>query len=139
LPVVSELDGSSYPELFPEDSDATGPYVALGFFSKKGLKGDFDKTLAKFKHLAEDWSRSEQKKDGQNVVWAWVDGDRWAPWSRSSYDVKMGALDGPVLLVTDPHVSAKPLPLLTLPASSQISRLVFRTEFTGRMTCRVRR
>ncbi|GAA5956471.1 hypothetical protein JCM3765_003455 [Sporobolomyces pararoseus] len=103
LPVVSELDGSSYPDLFPEDSDSTIPYVALGFFSKKGLQGDFDQTLAKFKHLAEEWSRKEHNKGERSLAWAWVDGDRWAPWSRSSYDVKMGALEGPVVLVSDPH------------------------------------
>ena len=103
LSVVSELEGSSYSDLFPEDSDSTVPYVALGFFSRKGLQGDFDQTLAKFKHLAEEWSRKEQKQGERSVAWAWVDGDRWAPWSRS-YDVKMGALEGPVLLVTDPHV-----------------------------------
>lgn len=105
LPVVSELDGSTYPDLFPEDSSPSDPYVVLGFFSKKGLKGDFDKTLERFKDLAAEWSRTRHENSRRNIAWAWVDGDRWAPWSRSSYDVKMGAVDGPVLLVSDPYVS----------------------------------
>jgi hypothetical protein len=105
LPVISELNGSSYPELFPEDSDSSLPYVVLGFFSRKGLKGEFDNKLRQFERLAKEWNQSKQEKGQRSVAWAWVDGDRWAPWSRSSYDVKMGALDGPVLLVSDPYVS----------------------------------
>ncbi|GAA5904768.1 uncharacterized protein JCM6883_003897 [Sporobolomyces salmoneus] len=103
LPVVSELDGSSYSDLFPEDSDPSNPFVVLGFFSKKGLKGEFDETMKRFKRLAEEWNRESKLEGRRSVAWAWVDGDRWAPWSRSSYDVKMGAVDAPVLLVSDPH------------------------------------
>lgn len=107
MPVLSELDGASYPHLFPEDSDPSDPYVALGFFSKKGLQGEFDQTVEKFHSLAQRWSENEKTAaQGQRTVtWAWVDGDRWAPWSRSTYDVKMGALAEPVILVSDPHVS----------------------------------
>lgn len=105
LPVVSELDGSSYTQLFPEDSNPTLPYVALGFFSRKGLKGEFDETLGKFKSLAEEWNSMKKDSASRDVTWAWVDGDRWMPWARTSYDVKMGALEKPVLLVSDPHVS----------------------------------
>ncbi|GAA6012954.1 hypothetical protein JCM11491_000919 [Sporobolomyces phaffii] len=103
LPVVSELNGSTYPELFPEDADATLPYVTLGFFSRKGLQGEFDGTLKKFEESALEWSQTPQMHGQRSVVWAWVDGDRWAPWSRSSYDVKMGALDRPVVLISDPY------------------------------------
>ena len=105
LPVVSELDGSSYAQLFPEDSDPTLPYVVLGFFSKKGLKGEFDETLRKFKNLAKEWNGMKKDKNSRDVAWAWVDGDRWMPWARTSYDVKMGALHSPVMLVSDPNVS----------------------------------
>ncbi|GAA6060411.1 hypothetical protein JCM10212_002179 [Sporobolomyces blumeae] len=114
LPLVSELDGATYPDLYPEDSNDRTPYVAIGVLSRKGLKGEFDSTLNRFKELAARWNEEGQAKDGERkgekqkgldktVVWAWVDGDRWAPWARSSYDVKMGALDGPVVVIADPH------------------------------------
>ncbi|GAA5941652.1 uncharacterized protein JCM15063_002631 [Sporobolomyces koalae] len=103
LPIVSELDGSNYGTLFPEDSYPSAPLVVLGFLSKKGLQGSFDATLAQFQALSKGWNALGQRAASRQVVWAWVDGDRWAPWSRSSYDVKMGAFDGPVLLVSDPY------------------------------------
>ncbi|GAA5880295.1 hypothetical protein JCM1840_007119 [Sporobolomyces johnsonii] len=108
LPTVSELNGATYNDLMPSDGgDEPPPLVGLAILSRKGLGSDaaFESAKGSFEQLARGWTERRRMgigEKGRDVNWAWVDGDRWTGWARSMYDVKMGAQDGPVLLVADP-------------------------------------
>lgn len=86
------------------------PLVGVAVLSRKGLKGkQFDAAKTMVERLAKGWNERrmgrEEGKKGRDVLWTWVDGDKWAGWVRTMYDVKNGAADGPKLLIADPKVS----------------------------------
>ncbi|EGU13003.1 Proteophosphoglycan ppg4 [Rhodotorula toruloides ATCC 204091] len=138
LPTVSELNAATFNDLLPTDGNP--PLVGLAVLSKKGLGDDFDATLRSFERVAKGWAERRRslsaEKKGRDVLWAWVDGDKWAGWARSMYDVKMGAKDGPRLVVTDPKalnywsttLAGEPLGV----DSSAVYELIERGIYTGR-------
>ncbi|KAK4052567.1 hypothetical protein OIO90_004336 [Microbotryomycetes sp. JL221] len=111
LPTLTELSGSTFNDLMPKEGDP--PLVALAILSRKGLSKphEFDQAREKMLSLAQQWKsrRTAQRKEtivgdqlGREVVWSWVDGDRWAGWIRKMYDVKMGGIQGPEIVIADP-------------------------------------
>ncbi|PRQ75421.1 hypothetical protein AAT19DRAFT_14443 [Rhodotorula toruloides] len=138
LPTVSKLNAATFNDLLPTDGNP--PLVGLAILSKKGLSNDFDATLRSFERVAKGWAERRRslpaEKKGRDVLWAWVDGDKWVGWARSMYDVKMGAKDRPRLVVTDPKapnywsstLAGKPLGV----DSSAVYELIERGIYTGR-------
>ncbi|GAA5861507.1 hypothetical protein JCM8547_008055 [Rhodosporidiobolus lusitaniae] len=140
LPTVSELNGATYSDLMPGKKDLVGPtpppLVGLVVLSRKALgESGWDQAQAAFLDLARGWaerrkmgSRGEEK--GRDVVWAWVDGDRWAGWARSMFDIKEGGKAGPAVVVADSadlsyyplslSSSSSPAQPLTLETSSSV-------------------
>ncbi|BGP24113.1 hypothetical protein JCM10295v2_003015 [Rhodotorula toruloides] len=138
LPTVSELNAATFNDLLPTDGNP--PLVGLAVLSKKALGDDFDATLRSFERVAKGWTERRRSlpadKKGRDVLWAWVDGDKWAGWARSMFDVKMGAKDGPRLVVTDPKalnywsttLAGEPLGI----DSSAVYELIERGIYTSR-------
>lgn len=99
MPISKEIIGSSVP-----------PLVGLAILSRKGLGdlNDFESAKSAFEQVARGWveRRKMQGEEGtgRDVIWAWVDGDRWAGWARTMFDVKEGAKDGPKVVIADPKV-----------------------------------
>ncbi|KAM0789100.1 hypothetical protein ACM66B_003156 [Microbotryomycetes sp. NB124-2] len=109
LATLTELSGSTFNDLMPKEGDP--PLVGLAILSRKGLSSEFDSTRTKVNKLAKEWQarRSDKTREkdsiekvGRDVVWSWVDGDKWAGWIRKMYDVKMGGVNGPELVIVDP-------------------------------------
>lgn len=125
VPLVSELTAATFGELMPsEGKSATGPggkpllppLVGLAVLSRRGLGGHEGLERAKevVKQMARSWVEKRRvnrakgvggEEEERDVLWAWVDGDKWAGWARSMYDVKLGARDGPKVVIADPKVS----------------------------------
>ncbi|GAA5990128.1 hypothetical protein JCM11641_001064 [Rhodosporidiobolus odoratus] len=125
LPTLSELNGATFSDLMPIQGELVGPspppLIGLAILSRKGLgQEDFEMAKEEFGGIAKGWGErrrmgaqgekdEEVKKKGvreiqgeRQVLWAWVDGDRWAGWARSMFDVKEGAKSGPRVVVADP-------------------------------------
>lgn len=118
VPLVSELNAATFPELMPSGKLATGPggtalvppLVGLAVLSRRGLGSEgLERAKATVAEMAKSWvvERRRRSTDAaeRDVLWAWVDGDKWAGWARSMYDVKLGARDGPKVVIADPKVS----------------------------------
>lgn len=61
----------------------------------------FEEGKKEAERLAKGWA--ERKKEGaRDVVWAWVDGDKWAGWTKGMYGIKGGK--EVVWVVADPKV-----------------------------------
>ncbi|GJN89457.1 hypothetical protein Rhopal_002443-T1 [Rhodotorula paludigena] len=105
LPTVSELNGATYADLMPEDGSP--PLVGLAVLSRSGLGPDgFESAKKQVEALARGWTERRrargEKERGRDVLWAWVEGDKWAAWARSMYDVKMGGKEAPAVVIADP-------------------------------------
>ncbi|GAA6026378.1 hypothetical protein JCM8202_004755, partial [Rhodotorula sphaerocarpa] len=128
LPLLSELSSATYNELLPSDSLIAGPggkkllppLVGLAVLSRKGLGAEgLERAKAQVERIAEAWvekrrARRAQKGVGsagpaggvgaeRDVLWSWVDADRWAGWTRSMYDIQNGGKEGPRLVIADPR------------------------------------
>lgn len=121
VPLVSELTAATFGELMPSDKTSTGPggkpllppLVGLAVLSRRGLGAEgLERAKEVVAQMAKSWV--EKRRGGRagrenererDVLWAWVDGDKWAGWARSMYDVKSGARDGPKVVIADPKVS----------------------------------
>lgn len=77
------------------------PLVALAVLSPKRLGEGFERKKAEVESMARGWKA--RKGEGREVLWSWIDGDRWAGWAKSLYDVR--ASGDPVLVVADAKVS----------------------------------
>ncbi|ORY74538.1 thioredoxin-like protein [Leucosporidium creatinivorum] len=105
FPTLTELSSATFDDLMPSTGEP--PLVGVAVLSKKGLPGkQFEAAKTVVERLAKGWSErrmsKEESKKGRDVLWTWVDGDKWAGWVRTMYDVKNGAADGPKLLIADP-------------------------------------
>ncbi|BGP15498.1 hypothetical protein JCM10213_005767 [Rhodosporidiobolus nylandii] len=145
LPTVSELNGATFSDLMPIQGEQIGPapppLLGLVILSRKGLGGEgFEAAKSQFEQVARGWTErrrmGEKKGDDRDVLWAWVDGDKWAGWARSMFDVKMGAKDGPRVVIADPKdltyyassLSGAPLE----PSSLAVYELVEQGIYTGK-------
>lgn len=154
LPLVTELSGATYPELMPSDVKVYGPggkallppLVGLAVLSRRGLGADgLERAKDQVDKMAKAWvvQRREARRNGgaeeqeRDVLWAWVDGDKWAGWARSIYDVKMGAKDGPKVVVADPKVTFALLGHSSV--SSLLTRITRSASSTGRRRSKANR
>ncbi|GAA5895299.1 hypothetical protein JCM6882_006638 [Rhodosporidiobolus microsporus] len=152
LPIVSELNGATYADLMPSAADLVDaeanppPLVGLAVLSRKGLGPDgFKNAQSLFEGVAGGWTE-RRRMDGaegveggekrREVLWAWVDGDKWAGWARTMFDVKEGAKKGPRVVIADPKdltyysttLAGEPLEL----TSSAVYELIEQGIFTGK-------
>lgn len=129
LPLLSELSSATYNELLPSDSLIAGPggkkllppLVGLAVLSRKGLGAEgLERAKAQVERMAEAWVEKRRARRAQtgagaagaaggvgaerDVLWSWVDADRWAGWTRSMYDIQNGGKEGPRLVIADPRV-----------------------------------
>ncbi|GAA5881113.1 hypothetical protein JCM3774_000876 [Rhodotorula dairenensis] len=110
VPLVSELNAATFPELMPSSTGGmVPPLVGLAVLSRRGLGTEgLERAKESVAEMAKAWvverrrKRQEAGKEERDVLWAWVDGDKWAGWARSMYDVKLGARDGPKVVIADP-------------------------------------
>ncbi|GAA6057492.1 hypothetical protein JCM3770_000583 [Rhodotorula araucariae] len=104
LPTVTEVTSATFPDLMPTEGNP--PLVGLAVLSRKGLGDEaFESAKGAVGVLARGWAerrRTGAAGEARDVLWAWVDGDKWAGWVRSMYDVKMGGRDAPALVLVDP-------------------------------------
>ncbi|GAA5991874.1 hypothetical protein JCM10908_002250 [Rhodotorula pacifica] len=119
VPLVSELNAATFAELLPAEKTATGPggkpllppLLGLAVLSRRGLGADgLENAKEVVGEMARSWVEKRQARrekaarglEERDVLWAWVDGDKWAGWARSMYDIKLGARDGPKVVIADP-------------------------------------
>lgn len=69
----------------------------------------FESARLSVEHLAREWRERRNAKEvkGRDVVWTWVDGDKWRAWAKSMYGVD--GTSSVTLLVADPLVSSNQL------------------------------
>lgn len=103
LPFLSELSSTNYADLMQGTSKNT-PLVALAILSPT-LLHSIESTKGRLEELAKGWhARRSEQFGSRDVLWAWVDGDRWGGWAKGMYQVQEGK--SPVVLVVgDPKVS----------------------------------
>lgn len=103
LPFLSELSSQNYADLMQGMGKNT-PLVALAILSPT-LLDSIESTKGRLEELAKGWhTRQSERVGSRDVLWAWVDGDRWGKWAKGMYQVQEGK--SPVVLVVgDPKVS----------------------------------
>ncbi|SCV70598.1 BQ2448_3360 [Microbotryum intermedium] len=101
LPSLVELNSATINDVLPATGDDV-PLVVLGLFSKSQMKKDYEDQKIAFEGLANGWAERSRKgdKSAREVVWAWVDADRWMAWLKSMYSVNWGKRPG--IVVSDP-------------------------------------
>lgn len=88
----------------------TAPYVGLVVLSRAKMGSRFDEWRERVGAVARGWGEkrrgmTEGEKGGEReVVWAWVDGDKWAQWIKTMYEVKAG--EEPWLILADTKASS---------------------------------
>jgi protein disulfide-isomerase len=102
LPTLVELSSATYNDLMPTTGDP--PLVAVAVFSPKAMGSQLVEAKKRFEDVARGWTERRKARDvkGRDVVWTWVDGDRWTGWAKSMYGVKAGAV--PAIVVADHKV-----------------------------------
>lgn len=108
-PLLTELTGETFNDLMMPEGEPR--LVGVAVLSRKGLGSEaaFEAEKGKVAKLARSWADARRARkmaaaDERDIAWAWVDGDRWAGWIRTMYDVKLGAKNGPELVIADPKV-----------------------------------
>ncbi|KAL8277874.1 hypothetical protein RQP46_009693 [Phenoliferia psychrophenolica] len=101
LGLVTELNSESYADVMSTSSRA--PLVGLVVLSPKKLGAGLETAVLDVQKLGKGWEsrlKKDAQKDERPVIWAWVDGDKWASWAKSLYGVK--AMQDPVIVIADP-------------------------------------
>ncbi|SCZ97875.1 BZ3501_MvSof-1269-A2-R1_Chr7-2g09346 [Microbotryum saponariae] len=101
LPALVELNSATIHDVLPATGDDV-PLVVLGLFSKSQMGKDYEDQKTAFEALAKGWAERRSKGDklAREVVWAWVDADRWMGWLKGMYSVNWGKRPG--IVVSDP-------------------------------------
>ncbi|KDE02462.1 hypothetical protein, variant [Microbotryum lychnidis-dioicae p1A1 Lamole] len=101
LPALVELNSATIHDVLPAMGDEV-PLVVLGLFSKSQMGKDYEDQKTAFEALAKGWAERRSKGDklAREVVWAWVDADRWMGWLKGMYSVNWGKRPG--IVVSDP-------------------------------------
>ncbi|KAH8105423.1 thioredoxin-domain-containing protein [Cristinia sonorae] len=77
LPTVLELHTDTFQEVM---NAASHPLVVL----VAAPKSYYNQVVPKVKHIAQLWKR---ERNGQNVIFTWMDSDKWASWLKSMYGI----------------------------------------------------
>lgn len=66
----------------------------------------FEDAKKGFEDVAKGWleRRKVREVKGRDVVWSWVDGDKWAGWAKSMYGIKAGGGEEGAVAISDPKV-----------------------------------
>lgn len=121
-PQLMELNGENFQDLMAQEGEPR--LLGVAVLSRKGLGSNeaFEAEKAKVAQLAQTWAEARRARqlvaaaDERDLAWVWVDGDRWAGWLRTMYDVKLGGKNGPELVISDVKVRAR------LPESAEKQR-----------------
>ncbi|GAA6024531.1 hypothetical protein JCM10207_008264, partial [Rhodosporidiobolus poonsookiae] len=150
LPLAFELSGATYADAFPSSAEVAAahkagagdpPLVGVAVLSRAGLGAGYEEAVREVEALATGWGerrRMAGEGQGRDVLWTWVDGDRWKGWARSMFDVKMGAREGPRVVISDPKdLSYYPLALdtqqpLDLSSPTAVFELIEQGVYTGK-------
>lgn len=101
LPTLSEISTESYAGVMR--TTGTPPLVGVIVLSRAKMGSRFDEHKDRALALASGWAERRRGlltgERGRDVVWAWVDGDKWASWIQTMYDVKPA--EEPVLVFAD--------------------------------------
>lgn len=68
-------------------------------------KSTREKIAEKIKDIGKKWKVRRLNKGNRDVVFAWMDADKWASWLKNMYGVQ--ATDEPVVVIADHGVSVK--------------------------------
>ncbi|KAF8516674.1 thioredoxin-like protein [Gautieria morchelliformis] len=124
LPTSTELDAENFSKVMgpsPVRPGSPSRLVVLGAINTKNLAH-----IDSIKQAATAWHRGKQTVDSAQVVFAWMDKEKWASWLKSVYGVKKGPdpnvviADHGRLLYYDSFPSGAPV---TLEQSSIIAAL----------------
>lgn len=87
-------------------TEGSAPLVGVAILSRKQLGEGFESARSSVEALARGWRDRRNAKDvkGRDLVWTWVDGDKWGAWAKSMYGVD--GTSSVALLVADPLVSS---------------------------------
>lgn len=86
LPISSELGDGTFQEIMNAPSK---PLVVLASVPSDGFERE--QLITKIKEIGAQWRRrgdSEKMVAERDVVFAWMDGQKWAKWMKSMYGVK---------------------------------------------------
>ena len=103
LPTSTELDAENFSKIM--GPSPTRP----GFPSRLVVLGAIDtQNLAHvnvIKQAATSWHRGDPPSDNRQVVFVWMDKEKWASWLKSVYGVKKGP--DPAMVIADHGVGAR--------------------------------
>ncbi len=107
LPTLNEVNAETYADVMR--STGSAPYVGLVVLSRAKMGSRFEEYRDQVKTAANAWGEkrrgmTESEKGAErDLVWAWVDGDKWAQWIKTMYEVN--ASEEPLLIIADAKVS----------------------------------
>jgi Thioredoxin-like domain len=104
LPITVELTQDTFQDVMKAPNK---PLVVIAAVTKDSR----DRIADKFKDIGKVWRlREEQGKGGaRDVVFAWMDMDRWGSWLKSMYGIRTDANSDPVIVIAD-HGVRFPIP-----------------------------
>lgn len=104
LPMSAELDAENFVEIMGPSPIRPGSpprLVVLGAIDTKNMA-----QIDLIKQTATSWHRGEQATDSKQVVFAWMDKEKWAKWLKSVYGVQDSP--GPTVVIADHGVRTLP-------------------------------
>lgn len=67
-------------------------------------KNTKEKVSDKVKEIGKKWRVSKSNKGGRDIVFTWMDADKWATWLSNMYGIKAG--NEPTVVIADHSVSS---------------------------------
>jgi hypothetical protein len=102
LPTSTELDAENFSKMMgpsPARPGSPSRLVVLGAINTQNSAH-----IDSIKQVATAWHRGEQTVDSAQVVFAWMDKEKWSSWLKSVYDIKKGP--DPNVVIADHGVRA---------------------------------
>lgn len=103
LPTSAELDAENFSKLMgpsPTRPGSPSRLVVLG-----AINAQNSAHIDIIKQAATSWHRGEQANDNRQVVFVWMDKEKWGGWLKRVYGVKKGP--EPVMVIADHGVSVR--------------------------------
>lgn len=110
LPTLTELSSSTYTDIMQTGDQS--PLV--GLILLQPTASNFIQLKSSAQVLAQNW-RKRREVGKRNVIWVWIDSDKWNNWISRMYGVQTDQIgSNGLILIADPKVCFKPFVFLSL-------------------------
>jgi hypothetical protein len=98
LPTSTELTQDTFQNVMKAPHQ---PLVVIAAVTKETS----DEVAMKFKDIGKAWNRNHRNGDSKDVIFTWMDGEKWGSWLKNMYGIKVAAGSPPAIVVADHAVS----------------------------------